>query len=92
MARAAETFGRTEQADLIRASIAIQKKDFQGALVALERVRAKNPGKMQLQLLLAQSYLARRLLDAEAAAGQVLTADPHRQRVTSVTGESSGAS
>ncbi len=78
VARAAETFGRTEQADLIVASIAIQKKDFQAALVALERVRSKSPGEVRLQLLLAQSYLAlRRWSDAEAAAGNVLAADPH---------------
>jgi tetratricopeptide (TPR) repeat protein len=78
VARAAETFGRTEQADLIVASIAIQKKDFQAALVALERVRSKSPGEVRLQLLLAQSYLAlRRWSDAEAAAGNALAADPH---------------
>ena len=77
VAKAAETFGRTEQADLVRASIAIQKEDFHGALAALERVREKNPGEVQLQLMLAQSYQAlRRWDDAEAAARAVLAADP----------------
>ena len=78
VAKAAETFGRTEQADLVRASIAIQKEDFHAALDALERVREKSPGEVQLQLMLAQSYLAlRRFSDAETAARAVLTADPH---------------
>jgi len=78
VATAAETFGRTEQADLVRASIAIQKKDFHAALEALERVREKSPGEVQLQLMLAQSYLAlRRFGDAETAARGLLTADPH---------------
>jgi predicted AlkP superfamily phosphohydrolase/phosphomutase/tetratricopeptide (TPR) repeat protein len=76
--RASETFNRTEQADLIKASIAIQKKDFPAALGALERVREKNPAELQLQLMLAQSYLAlRQWENAEAAARQVLTIDFH---------------
>jgi len=78
IARASETFSRTEQADLIKASIAIQKKDFPAALIALERVREKNPAEAGLQLMLAQSYLAlRQWENAEAAARHVLTADPH---------------
>ena len=78
VAKAAETFGRTEQADLVRASIAIQKEDFHAALEALERVREKSPAEVQLQLMLAQSYLAlRRFSDAETAARAVLAADPH---------------
>ncbi|MEI6636524.1 MAG: alkaline phosphatase family protein [Planctomycetota bacterium] len=67
VAKAAETFGRTEQADLVRASIAIQKEDFHAAIAALERVREKSPG--EVQLMLAQSYQAlRRWGDAETAA------------------------
>ena len=78
VATAAESFGRTEQADLVRASIAIQKKDFHAALAALERVREKTPGEVSLQLMLAQSYLAlRRWNDAEASAHAVLDSDPH---------------
>ncbi len=78
VAKAAETFGRTEQADLVRASIAIQKEDFHAAIAALERVREKSPGEVQLQLMLAQSYQAlRRWGDAETAARAVLAADPH---------------
>ena len=78
IARASETFSRTEQADLIKASISFQKKDFSAALIALERVREKNPAEAGLQLMLAQSYLAlRQWENAEAAARQVLIADPH---------------
>jgi tetratricopeptide (TPR) repeat protein len=78
VATASESFGRTEQADLVRASIAIQKKDFHAALAALERVREKTPGEVSLQLMLAQSYLAlRRWNDAEASAHAVLDSDPH---------------
>jgi predicted AlkP superfamily phosphohydrolase/phosphomutase len=55
VARAKETFGRTEQADLILASVAIQKENFHAALESLERVREKSPGEVQLQLMLAQS-------------------------------------
>lgn len=81
IAKAAETFGRTEQADLVSASVAIQRKDFAGALAALERVRAKSPAEPQLQLMLAESFLAlRRFADAEAAARAVLAADPHHPR------------
>ena len=76
--RARETFGRTEQADLIKASIAIQKKDYREALAALERVQEKTPGEVQLQLMLAQCHLAlRRFADAEAAARRMLAVDPH---------------
>jgi tetratricopeptide (TPR) repeat protein len=79
--RARETFGRSEQADLVKASIAIQRDDHRGALEALERVREKLPDEVPLQLMLAQSYLAlRRFAEAEAAAGRVLEADPHHAR------------
>jgi len=85
VAKAAKTFGRTEQADLVRASIAIQKEDFHAALEALERVREKSPGEVQLQLMLAQSYLAlRRFSDAETAARAVLAADPHNAQASLV--------
>ncbi len=72
------TFGRTEQADLIKASIAIQQEDYSAALGALERVRETMPDEPQLQLMLARSYLAlRRFADAESAARRVLAVDPH---------------
>jgi tetratricopeptide (TPR) repeat protein len=78
VARAAETFGRTEQADLIRASIAIQRKDYHVALAALGRVQEKGPEEVRVQLMLAQSYLAlRRWDEAEAAARAVLADNPH---------------
>jgi len=76
--KARETFGRTEQADLIKASIAIQKDDPHTALAALQRVQEVMPDEVQLQLMLARSYLAlRRFAEAEAAARRVLAADPH---------------
>ena len=76
--RARETFGRSEQADLIKASIALQRDDHHTALEALERVREKMPDEVQLQLMLARSYLAlRRFHDAEDAARRALAIDPH---------------
>ena len=76
--RARDSFGQTERADLIKASIAIQRNDHQTALEALERVREKLPDDVQLGLMLARSHLALRRFDAaEAAARQVLALDPH---------------
>jgi predicted AlkP superfamily phosphohydrolase/phosphomutase/tetratricopeptide (TPR) repeat protein len=76
--KARETFGRTEQADLIKASIAIQKDDPRTALAALERVQETMTDEVQLQLMLARIYLTlRRFAEAEAAARRVLAADPH---------------
>jgi tetratricopeptide (TPR) repeat protein len=77
-ALALKTFGRTEPAHLLKASIAIQKEDFHGALRWLEIVRKTEPEELQLQLMLAKSYLhLRRWEDAEIAARKVLAADPH---------------
>jgi tetratricopeptide (TPR) repeat protein len=76
--RARDSFGQTERAELIKASIAIQRSDHQTALEALERVREKLPDDVQLWLMLARSYLGlRRFADAEAAARQVRALDPH---------------
>jgi tetratricopeptide (TPR) repeat protein len=76
--RARETFGRTEQADLVKASIAIQKDDYRGALEALDRVRHKTPEEPQLHLMLGQCYAAmRRWPEAAAAVDRLLTIDPH---------------
>jgi len=76
--RARETFGRTEQADLVKASIAIQKDDFHAALEALDRVRQKMPDEPQLLLMLGRCHAAlRRWPDAEDAVARLLTADPH---------------
>ena len=78
IARGSEQFGRTEQADLVRASIAIMKEDYHGALAALDRVREQQPHEVQLQLMLATSYEAlRRWKEAETAARAVLATDPH---------------
>ncbi|MBJ7391886.1 MAG: tetratricopeptide repeat protein, partial [Chthoniobacterales bacterium] len=54
--RALESFAATERAQLIKASVAIQKEDDPSALAALEIVREKDPDDIQLQLMLAQSY------------------------------------
>jgi len=76
--RARETFGRTEQADLVKASIAIQKEDFHTALEALGRVKEKMPDEPQLLLMLGQCYAAlRRWPDADEAVNRLLAADPH---------------
>jgi len=76
--RALESFGEVERAQLIKASIALQKEDYGAALACLEIVREKDPDDIQLQLMLAQSYLAlRRWEEAETAARKVLAADPH---------------
>ncbi len=77
-ALALETFGRTETAHLLKASIAMQKEDFTEALRLLEIVRETDPGEIQLQLLLAQSYLRlRRWEEAEDAVRKALATDPH---------------
>lgn len=76
--KARETFEGTEQADLICASIAIQKKDFPAALALLTSVRERNPHEPHLQILLAQSYLAlRQWKEAEEATKNVLEDDPN---------------
>jgi len=81
IAVAAETFGRTEQADLVRASIAIQKGDPKEALAALDRVRQKAPDEVELHLLLAQAYFRlEHWTDAEKSAREVLARDPHNPR------------
>ncbi len=80
-ALALETFGRSETAHLLKASIALQKEDFPEALRLLEIVRETEPEELQLQLLLAQSYLhLRRWEEADAAARKVLAADPHNSQ------------
>lgn len=78
VSQALEPFGRNESAQLLKASIAMQKGLFPEALQLLEVVREANPGELQLQLLLARGYLKlRRWNEAEQAARKVLTADPH---------------
>lgn len=77
-AKLLETFGRSEMAHLLKASIAMQKEDFPGALLLLDIVSTTAPEELQLQLMLAQSYLQlRRWDEAEIAARKVLAADPH---------------
>ena len=75
--RARDHFGRTENADLIKASIAIEREDFATALELLEGVKDKLPQEVQIQLFMARCYAAlRRWDDGLAAVDRVLSADP----------------
>jgi len=75
--QARDHFGRTENADLIKASIAIERGDFAKALELLERVKDKLPQEVQIQLFMARCYVAlRRWDEGLEAAGRVLKADP----------------
>ena len=70
-------FGRTENADLIKASIAIEREDFATALELLEGVKDKFPEEVQIQLFMARCYAAlRRWDEGLAAVERVLKADP----------------
>ena len=76
--KALETFGRAEEAKLVKASIAIQREDFAKALSLLQQVEEKTAGEVQTQLMLARSYAAlRQWPKAEQSANRVLQADPH---------------
>ena len=75
--QARDHFGRTENADLIKASIAIEKADYQTALDLLHGVQDKMPQEIEIQLFLARCYAAlRRWDEGLAAVGRVLEADP----------------
>jgi tetratricopeptide (TPR) repeat protein len=75
--QARDHFGRTENADLIKATIAVEKKDFKTALDLLHRVQDKLPQEVQIQLFLARCYAAlRRWNESLAAVKRVLEADP----------------
>ena len=75
--RARDHFGRTENADLIKASIAIEREDFATALELLEGVKDKLPQEVQIQLFMARCYAAlRRWDEGLAAVDRVLSADP----------------
>jgi tetratricopeptide (TPR) repeat protein len=70
-------FGRTENADLTKASIAIDREDFVTALGLLKGVEDKMPQEIQIQLFLARCYAAlRRFDEGLTAVGRVLEADP----------------
>lgn len=76
--KALESLGTNSRAELIKASIAIQKEDFPAAIAALERAREGDSDDLALLLMLSQSYLAlRRWKEAEETAKCVLEADPH---------------
>lgn len=75
--QARDHFGRTENADLIKASIAIEREDFAVALKLLQGVQDKMPQEVQIQLFLARCYAAlRRWDEGLAAVARVLEADP----------------
>lgn len=70
-------FGRTENADLIKASIAIERKDFAVALELLQGVEDKLPQEVEIRLFMARCYAAlRRWDEGLATVGRVLEADP----------------
>ena len=75
--RARDHFGRTENADLIKASIAIQRDDYRSALELLRRVEEAMPEEWQTRILLARSYSGLRQWDeARVAVDRVLEMDP----------------
>ena len=75
--QARDHFGRTENADLIKASIAIERENFATALELLETVQGKLPQEIQIHLFLARCYAAlRRWDEGLAAVARVLEADP----------------
>lgn len=79
--QARDHFGRTENADLIKASIAIERENFATALELLEAVQGKLPQETQIQLFLARCYAAlRRWDEGLAAVGHVLESDPDNPR------------
>jgi tetratricopeptide (TPR) repeat protein len=70
-------FGRSENTDLIKASIAIEREDFTTALELLEGVKDKLPQEVQIQLFMARCYTALgRLDEGLAAVDRVLASDP----------------
>jgi len=80
--QARDHFGRTENADLIKASIAIEREDFAVALKLLQGVQDKMPQEVQIQLFLARCYAAlRRWDEGLAAVARVLEADPDNAQV-----------
>ena len=75
--RARDHFGRTENADLIKASIAIEREEYSTALQLLEGVKGILPQEVQIQLFMARCYAAlRRWDEGLAAVDRVLDADP----------------
>jgi predicted Zn-dependent protease len=75
--RARDHFGRTENADLIKASIAMERDDYALALELLHGVAEKLPQEIEIQLFLARCYAAlRRWDEGLAAVDRVLAADP----------------
>ena len=75
--RARDHFGRTENADLIKASIAIQRDDHHTALGILQDLQEKMPEEGQLLVMLARCYTRlRRWEEGVAMARRILEFDP----------------
>lgn len=75
--RARAHFGATPRADLVKASIAIQRGDYRGALALLKGVETNLAGDVTLLLFLAQCYTSlRHWGEAEAAGRRLLAIDP----------------
>jgi tetratricopeptide (TPR) repeat protein len=72
-----DSFGQTETAHLIRANIALEKKDYTTALEHLDVVRERAPRDLQLLTLLGQALLRlRRWEDCVAVCRTALEVDP----------------
>ena len=75
--RARDHFGPSKQADLVKASIAIQRFDHRTALQLLKGVESEMSGEAMVLLFLAQCYTALRYWgEGEATCRQLLEIDP----------------
>lgn len=79
--RALASLGPSDQARLVRASVAAQRGDHRKAIEIIDSLTASLPDDPELWLMMAQSAVAvRRWETAEAAARQALAIDPHDPR------------
>jgi predicted AlkP superfamily phosphohydrolase/phosphomutase/tetratricopeptide (TPR) repeat protein len=80
-----QSLGETPRLDLLRASIAIQKENHAAALELLGPLAESEGEDLQLQLMLARSYLAlRRWDEAEQAACRVLASDAQNSQASCI--------
>ena len=79
--RALAALGPSDQARLLRASVAAQRGDHRKAIEIIDSLTASLPNDPELWLMMAQSAVAvRRWETAEAAARKALAIDPHDPR------------
>lgn len=80
-----DSLGGNSRMDLLRASIAIQQQDHGAALALLAPLYERDPGDLQLQIMLARCFLDLRDWDkAETAARAALVADPQNPQVSCI--------